>query len=199
MGEAWYPGETVNSAIGQGYTLATPLQLATATMVLAGKGEWHQPVMLQRSGLEMNEVINQSKIPDVTLDNPDNWNFIQGAMEKVVHRGNGGYRDNGTAFDYLPKKKPLPYRMAGKSGTAQVISYAADYDDDVEVSCENEEHALFIAFAPVDDPKIAVAVFVEHGKGGSSVAGPIARGVIDSWLLGELPEPGEDRATCIGD
>lgn len=184
LGEVWYPGETLNSAIGQGYTLATPLQLATATMVLANRGDWHQPMMLRQVGLNGEEIAPRSQIPDIRLNNPDDWSFIHQAMEKVVHRGDGGYRDNGTAYAYLDMENPLEYRMAGKSGTAQVVGIARDHDGNTdEVPERYRDHALFIAFAPVEDPEIAVAVFVEHGEGGSSVAGPIARQVIDSYLL----------------
>src|SRR5690606_22994162 len=117
MGQPWYPGETLNSSIGQGYTMATPLQLATATMVLANNGRWHQPAMLKRIGLDGQDIVHQSQIPDVQLRNPDDWTFVKGAMEQVVHRGNGGYRDDGTAYDYIGRRWDRPYRMAGKSGT----------------------------------------------------------------------------------
>ena len=187
-GEPWYPGETLNSSIGQGYTEATSLQLATATLILANKGKAHEPVMLKRIGLESEDVTHPSHLPDVQLQDNKNWGFIAGAMEKVIHRGNGGYRDNGTAYAYVAMKEKMGYRMAGKSGTAQVVGMAADYDKDEEVAERFRDHALFIAFAPVENPKIALAVFVEHGEGGSSVAGPIARKVIDAYLLedGEL-------------
>lgn len=185
LGEPWYPGETVNSSIGQGYTLATPLQLATATMLMANKGQWHQPILLKSRGLDQPDLAPASYLPDVRLKNEDDWSFIQDAMVSVVHKGNGGYRNNGTAYAYIGMNNAPPYRMAGKSGTAQVTNYAADYDSNAEVPEHLRDHALFIAFAPAEDPKIAVAVFVENGKSGSSLAGPIARQVIDAWLLQE--------------
>jgi penicillin-binding protein 2 len=185
MGEPWYPGETVNSSIGQGYTEATPLQLATATMLIANKGKWRQPAMLKRIGLDGTDIGPKSSIPDIVLKNPDDWNFMSEAMASVIHKGNGGYRNNGTAYPYVIDVGPMPYRMAGKSGTAQVVGMSADFrkSDKAGMAEAHRDHALFISFAPVDDPKIAVAVFVEHGEGGSGVAGPIARKIIDAYLM----------------
>ncbi len=184
IGEPWYPGETLNSAIGQGYTEATPLQLATATMLMANQGKWHQPAMLKRIGTDAPDVQHPQSIPNIQLHNPDDWKFVQEAMASVVHKGNGGYRNNGTAYSYIAMNNPLAYRMGGKSGTAQVVNIGAGFDGDAAVEEQFRDHALFIAFAPVEAPKIAVAVFVEHGEGGSGVAGPIARKILDAYLLG---------------
>ena len=187
LGQPWYPGETLNSAIGQGYTEATPLQLATATMVMANKGQWHQPIMLRQVGLEGEAIQHQSAIPDVNLNNPDDWNYIHQAMQDVVHKGDGGYRNNGSAYPYIAMLEQMPYHMAGKSGTAQVVGIAADeFDRNAEVAERYRDHALFIAFAPVENPQIALAVFIEHGEGGSSVAGPIAKQLLDVYLLDEF-------------
>ncbi|PCJ40881.1 MAG: penicillin-binding protein 2 [SAR86 cluster bacterium] len=188
LGQPWYPGETLNSAIGQGYTEATPLQLATATMVLANKGQWRQPMLLKRVGLLNEDIQHESAIPDVTLKNPDDWNFMHQAMQDVVHKDDGGYRNNGTAYPYITMLEKMPYHMAGKSGTAQVIGMAADFDNDAEVPERYRDHALFISFAPVENPSIALAVFIEHGVGGSGVAGPIAKIILDAYLLDEFGE-----------
>lgn len=186
LGQPWYPGETVNASIGQGYTLTTPLQLATATMLLANKGRWYQPVMLKSMGLDAPDYSPASYLPDIRLRNDDDWDFMTDAMVSVVHKGNGGYRNNGTAYSYIGMKNAPPYKIAGKSGTAQVVSMPADFDKkNTEVPEKYRDHALFIAFAPAEDPQIAVAVFVEHGKGGSGVAGPMAREILDAWLLQE--------------
>lgn len=187
-GEPWYPGETLNSAIGQGYTEASALQLATAALVMANKGQWRQPILLKRTGLQSPDIQHVSSIPDVTLNNPDDWNFIHQAMQDVVHKGNGGYRNNGTAYPYIAMLEKMPYHMAGKSGTAQVVGMAADFDNNAEVPEQYRDHALFIAFAPVENPKIALAVFLEHGVGGSGVAGPIAKKILDAYLLDEYGE-----------
>lgn len=188
FGQNWYPGDTLNSSIGQGYTEATPLQLATAAMLMANSGHWYNPALLRQVGLEGVPEAPSKTLPDIVLENPDDWKFIQDSMAMVVHKGSGGYRNTGTAYPYIAMNDPLPYRMAGKSGTAQVVGMPADFDNDAEVAEQYRDHALFISFAPVDNPQIAVAVFIEHGEGGSSVAGPIARQVLDAYLLedGEL-------------
>lgn len=188
-GEAWYPGETVNSAIGQGYTEATPLQLATATMLIANKGKWNPPALLKRIGRDAPDVQHEHQMQDIVLNNPDDWEFIQQAMQAVVHKDrSGGYRMNGTAYDAIGNAQGNPlkaYHMAGKSGTAQVVNQARDFNGkSEELPEEFQDNALFIAFAPVEDPKIAVAVYVEHGAGGSGVAGPMARQILDAYLLG---------------
>ena len=192
MGQSWYPGETLNSSIGQGFTEVTPLQLATASMLMANKGHFMQPAMLKRIGLHSEDISRISAEPNIVLKNPDDWNFMADAMASVVHksRAEGGYRNDGTANDAVIRKNPVPiaYRMAGKSGTAQVVNMSPSFDKSAEVPEQYRDHALFIAFAPVEDPKIAVAVFVEHGVGGSGVAGPMARKIIDAYLTenGEL-------------
>lgn len=186
LGAPWYPGETLNSSIGQGYTEATALQLATATMLIANEGQWRQPALLKRVGLQSEDIVHPRQEPDIVLNNPSDWDFMADAMASVVHKGKGGYRNTGTAYPYIGgAANPPIYRMAGKSGTAQVVGMAADFDKNADVAERHRDHALFIAFAPVEDPQIAVAVFVEHGEGGSGVAGPIARQVIDAWLVGE--------------
>lgn len=202
MGEPWYPGETLNSYVGQGYTEATPLQLATATMLMANKGQWYRPALLRQVGRDASPIDNSGFLPDIEIDNPEHWNFIAESMEMVVNRGySEEYRTYGTAYPYIAAKNPMKYRMAGKSGTAQVIAIPDGYDRADEVPEKYREHAWFISFAPVGNPKIALAVFVEHGEGGSSVAGPIARNILDSYLLedGELkpeyqyPQISEDQ------
>lgn len=188
FGQSWYPGDTLNSSIGQGFTEATPMQLATATMLMANKGQWMRPAMLRQVGVDSSPLEPNRSLPDIDLENPDDWNFIQESMAMVVHKGAGGYRETGTAYPYIAMKEAMAYRMAGKSGTAQVVGMAPDFDNDAEVPEKYRDHALFISFAPVENPKIALAVFIEHGEGGSSIAGPIARKVIDAYLLedGEL-------------
>ncbi|HEY0963167.1 MAG TPA: penicillin-binding protein 2 [Pseudomonadales bacterium] len=189
-GEPWYPGETVNSSIGQGYTEATPLQLATATMLIANKGKWNPPALLKRVGLGAQDVQHQHEMPDIQLKNPADWDFIQHAMQSVVHKDRSeGYRTNGTAYDYIANAKDnrlTAYHMGGKSGTAQVINHAADFKkgDGKALPEIYRDHGLFIAFAPVEAPKIAVAIFVQNGESGSNVAGTMARKILDAYLLG---------------
>jgi penicillin-binding protein 2 len=184
-GEPWYSGETVNSAIGQGYTEATPLQLATATMLIANKGKWNPPALLKSIGRDAPDVQHPHQMPDIVLKNPDDWNFVQQAMQSVVHKdGHEGYRMDGTAYDPFGHTVTA-FHMGGKSGTAQVVAQARDFNGKAEELPEEfQDNALFIAFAPVENPKIAVAVYVEHGAKGSGIAGPIARQILDAYLLG---------------
>lgn len=172
MAQAWYPGETLSAGIGQGYMLATPMQLAMATSVMASKGLRHTPRLLQA----INGQPVEAPLLEPIAASEMNWQAVHEGMLEVVH----GRR--GTAKGL---SKDIQYRMAGKTGTAQVIGIAqnAVYNED-EVAERHRHHGLFIAFAPYESPTIAVAIIVENG-GGSSAASPIARKVIDTWLLGE--------------
>ena len=181
-GESWYPGDNVNLSIGQGDLLVTPLQLATAGAVIANRGRWVRPRMLLASDGPLTEVDPPPPMPHLDGLSPEDWEGLVDAMEDVIHRGNQGYRQNGTAWAYIGRG--LGYRMAGKSGTAQVVEIAQGEEYDEELLDEySRKHAWFLAFAPADDPVIALSVLVENGGGGSSVAGPIAREVIDAYLL----------------
>jgi penicillin-binding protein 2 len=159
--------------------------LATAAMLMANHGKWHQPAMVRRIGLAGEDVQHPSSYPDIKLNNEDDWTFIGHAMAEVVHKGTGGYRNTGTAYASLDGAKKLAYTMAGKSGTAQVAALSADHKQKDKVAEDQVDNALFIAYAPVENPQIAVAVYIEHGEHGSSTAGPIARKIIDAYLLGE--------------
>jgi penicillin-binding protein 2 len=184
-GEPWYPGDNVNYGIGQGDLLVTPLQLATAASVIANRGKWVRPRMLLASDSPLIESDPPRPMPRVQGPSPDDWERMVDAMEDVVHRGNKGYRQNGTAWAYIGRD--ISYRMAGKSGTAQVvgIKQGEEYDEE-ELDEYQRKHAWFIAFAPADNPMVAVAVLVENGGGGSSVAAPVAREVLDAFLLPQL-------------
>ena len=187
-GEVWYPGDNVNVGIGQGDVLVTPLQLATMASVIANRGRVVRPRMLhpEPEGPLPMEFDPPLPLPDVIGPSPDDWERMVDAMEDVVHRGNRGFKDgygqNGTAWAYIGRD--IDYRMAGKSGTAQVveIKQGEEYDEE-QLDEFKRKHAWFIAFAPSDDPKIALAVLVENGGGGSSVAAPVAREVLDFYLL----------------
>ena len=186
---SWYPGDSLNMSIGQGFFLATPLQLATATAVVANRGQWVQPRMLQgvksinEAGQPIIETPEHSsmKLPmkDVALNKDQHWdNIIQG-MHDVMHGERGTARSSGAG---------APYKIAGKTGTAQVVGIKQDEEYDAEKLAEiHRDHALFVAFAPIEDPKIALAVIVENGGGGSSTAAPIARKILDAYLLGVDP------------
>ncbi len=183
--EPWYPGDSVNLGIGQGFMLATPLQLATATSLIANRGRWTEPRLLK--AIEGDTPVSEF-LPDATheplkLKNPDDWDYVVETMAEVMHGRKGTARQVG---------RGAPYRMAGKTGTAQVFSLAEDEEYDAEEIRERlRDHALFVGFAPVDNPRIAVAVIVENGGGGSSTAAPVARELFDAWLLELDTDDGE--------
>ena len=189
--EPWYPGDTINSSIGQGYMWATPLQLATATAIAANKGVVVKPRMLAAIDGEPFEPQDPNPLGNVQIDNPEHWRYIEESMTMVVHRPYSQvFRDYGTAYEAIARAdRDMSYKMAGKSGSAQVVSIAQDIlqSEDIDVSDLNKDHALFVAYAPAQHPtikpQIAVAVFVENGQHGSSVAGPVAKAVIDYYLL----------------
>ena len=169
LGEAWYPGETISAGIGQGYMLATPLQLAQAVMVLANKGESFVPSVVHRVD---DLTVGGVQRPPIPMDEAD-WQAVIAGMVDVVHS------PRGTAVGI---SRGIGYQIAGKTGTSQVVSIAQDaiYDEDA-ISERNRNHGLFVAFAPVEDPRIVVAVIAENG-GGSSAASPVARRIMDAWL-----------------
>ena len=169
LGQPWYPGETLSVGIGQGYMLATPLQLANAAMILANRGVAYRPSVVSR-------VAGQPVPRDplrVVQASPEHWSAVVAAMMDVVHH------PSGTAAAI---SRDLPYTIAGKTGTSQVIGIAqnAVYDEEA-IDARHRNHGWFMAFAPVDRPKIAIAVLAENG-GGSSAAYPVARKVMDAWL-----------------
>ncbi len=178
-GMPWFPGETVITGIGQGALLVTPLQLANSTAAFASRGVRYQPHLVKTI-----EIIPDYSRIDITsqvvgrypLKREKNWQHVHEAMINVVH----GLR--GTAHYSIGRK--IPYKMAGKTGTAQVFGIAQDAEYEEENVIERlRDHALFISYAPADNPRIAVAVIVENGGHGSSVAPPIARQIIDAYLL----------------
>ncbi len=184
--QPWFPGETLIVGIGQGYFLVTPLQLAAATAALAARGRFVQPRVVrvtQDPGLPVNE-----PVPAVRRDLGLTPRYVQDvihAMSQVVEGRRGTAR----------RIRTDAYRIAGKTGTAQVFTVGQKerYNED-QVAERMRDHALFVAFAPLDDPRIAVAVIVENGGHGGSVAAPIARQVMDSYLLGDtgVADRGED-------
>lgn len=181
-GQPWYPGETVITGIGQGYMTATPLQLALAASVLATRGQLVQPRIVravQKSG-NVQDITPPAFTDSVAVEDKFYWDQIVGAMVDVMHE------PNGTAYGV---GRNAGYRIAGKTGTAQVFSLAQD-EEYRKMQQENiterlRDHGLFIAFAPVDDPKIAVSVVVENAGSGSAAAAPVAKAIMDFYLLGK--------------
>jgi len=182
----WYPGDSVNMGIGQGDLLVTPMQMALVASVIANRGGLIPPRMVADAGEAKDrgsqyEAATPIRQIGAEVIGPEDWEKMVQSMEDVVHRGNQGFRGNGTAWAYIGRD--IGYRMAGKSGTAQVVEIlqGEEYEED-QLSEFDRKHAWFIAFAPVDRPTIALAVLVENGGGGSSVAAPVARAVIDAHM-----------------
>ncbi|MBF8221287.1 penicillin-binding protein 2 [Halomonas sp. 328] len=188
--QPWYPGETLSVGIGQGYWMVTPLQLATATAVLANRGEWITPHLARAVG---DEPVVMAPAPEsVHLENDQWWDRVFSGMEKVLTGHEGTARRTGVG---------LEYRMGGKSGTAQVFSLGQDQRYNAEELAERlRDHALFMAFAPLEEPRIAVSVIVENAGGGSTHAAHLARAMTDAWLLEEeAPEVEELRERIESD
>ncbi len=163
FGEAWFPGETVITGIGQGFVVATPLQLAHATALLAAEGRTGAPYL------------HTPTAPSQRVVHADpHWDAVKAGMVEVIHGPTGTAR--AVAQD-------VPIRFAGKTGTAQVFGLPDDADAVDEREQDNlpehlRNHALFVGFAPIDDPKWAISVVVEHGGGGATVAAPIGADVM---------------------
>jgi penicillin-binding protein 2 len=183
--QKWYAGDTISVGIGQGYWLATPMQLAMATATLANGGTPVRPRLVRAvqdaRTQEVRELPVRSGDP---LDfKPEHVALVKAAMIDVTRPG-------GTA---VRAAQGAPYLVAGKTGTAQVVGMkAGEKYDESRVKERHRDHALFIAYAPADDPKIALALLVENGGHGGSTAAPIAREVLDFHLLGKRP-PGKQK------
>ncbi len=175
--QVWFPGETIIASIGQGYMLATPLQLANAVAALSIRGQRYRPRLVTAFEDSLNgrrTIIAPEPLSRVAIDDPFYWDNILNAMHAVLHSPTGTARAAGLG---------APYDMAGKSGTAQVFTVAQDEEyDEEEIEERLRDHALFVSFAPLEEPEIAVAVIVENGSSGSRVAAPIARAVMDQYL-----------------
>ena len=172
LGETWFDGDTINVSIGQGFMLTTPLQLAVMTARIASRGSHIVPKLVDSK----NDVhIKNDSVSLMPVDiEAEYWTYMHQAMQNVVHTPQGTAHRIG---------KDLNYTIAGKTGTAQVISIDADEEyDKTQIDQTQWDHALFIAFAPVEDPEIAMALIVENGEHGSSTAAPIARVILDSYF-----------------
>ncbi len=173
--QPWYPGETVIAGIGQGYWAVTPLQLAHATATLAGHGVPYLPrLVMATSAVGASQRQPLPNPPGSSLiRRPEDWNVINQGMRAVITGGTGKGLNDG-----------FPYAIAGKSGTAERYSRTTDaYNTNRSTAYLATRHrAWFIAYAPADDPQIAVAVVLEEGAWGASAAGPIVRKILDAWL-----------------
>ncbi|OFZ90792.1 MAG: penicillin-binding protein 2 [Betaproteobacteria bacterium RBG_16_66_20] len=183
--QKWYAGETVSIGIGQGYNAYTPIQLAVALAALAANGDMYRPRLVSyidnlRSGERRH--IEPALVNRIPLK-AENLEFVKRAMAGVNREGTGA-RSFASA----------QYTSGGKTGTAQVIGMKqGEKYDERKVAERHRDHSLFIVFAPVESPKIALAVIVENSGFGARAAAPLARTVLDYFLLGKLPE-GETAA-----
>ncbi|SDX58760.1 penicillin-binding protein 2 [Thiocapsa roseopersicina] len=184
--QAWYPGETLIVGIGQGSFLATPLQLAVATAAVANHGKVIRPQVARAAQTPGAPAAEQLPMVSHTIELGDKqqWDQIIEAMAKVV--------ESGTAR----RIRSTEYRIAGKTGTSQVFSLGQNQRYNAATLPKHlKDHALFVAFAPVDDPRIAIAVIVENGGGGGATAAPVARRIMDAYLGGAtvLTDVGGER------
>ncbi len=178
--QVWFPGETLIMGIGQGYFLATPLQLASAVGVIATNGLRIEPrVVASTVDPGTGTAKETAQVAHVVpVGDEQHWKEVRTAMNHVIEGRHGTARRLRNPF----------YRLAGKTGTAQVFTVKQDEEyDEKKVSKKNRDHALFVAFAPLEAPRIAVAVLVENGGHGGSVAAPIAKAIMDYYLLGKRP------------
>jgi len=176
--EPWYTGETVITGIGQGYWVVSMLQLARATAAIANGGQLYplSLVMAERDGFDQPwHPVRHAPATRIT-DHPEHLRAVQEGMERTIHGGGTG----------RAMAVGAEYRMAGKTGTAQRISRRGDASlDPRKLPYHLRHQALFIGYAPADDPTIAIAITVEHGGYGGSAAAPIARKIFDAWVLGQ--------------
>lgn len=174
-GLSWFAGDSLNIGIGQGYILASPLQVAIATMTLVNDGQWKVASLVQDTSKKL-KIQLETNLPKSMELSDEHWQKMKDAMRGVVHSSKGTAR--GTGYD-------SPFQIAGKTGTAQVFSVAQDETYEAEDIEERlRDHAWFTGFAPFEDPEIVVTVFVENGEHGSAM-GRIARRIMENWILRE--------------
>ncbi len=182
-GIPWQQGETLSCSIGQSYVLVSTLQLASAYAAIATRGKLHRPYLVKEILDNQGNILKQTQpelIRQINLK-PETWDLIHSGLYKVANE------PKGTAF----WRRGTGNQMAAKTGTSQVIR--AQSDEELYMKCserpyKNRHHGIFVGFAPFDNPKIAVAAFVEHGCGGSSAAAPVAEKVINTYMKKYLPE-----------
>ena len=182
--QIWFPGETVNMGIGQGYLTVTPMEQANMIATVAARGKRFKP-----------RLVTALKDPEtgvVTQIAPEAVDSVQGIPEKDwdrVFAGMVGTIQRGTAAQPAANMARTAYTVAGKTGTAQVVSIAANEKLDKRLEERQRDHSWFVAFAPVESPRIALVVLVENGGFGAAAAAPIARRVLDAYLLPKSTQP----------
>ena len=172
--QSWYQGETIIAGIGQGYMLATPLQLAVATAIVANRGSAHKPHLLkaiENTKTGEFQYIGSEKINYLEGIKEENWDLVHQGMVAVVNERRG------TAYGVFPDNSPI----AGKTGSSQVFSIDRSTSEK-EVPLELRDHGLFVGYAPLDKPEIIVSIIVENGGGGRVSAAPVAEQIFNSYL-----------------
>jgi penicillin-binding protein 2 len=188
----WYPGDTVNIGIGQGYWTVTPLQLAHAVATVSMRGKRMRPHVLRGVRISRNlpeKLVSTQQLDSVAVTNPVYWDYILKAMVHVVHGPGGTAGRSG---------RGAKYRFGGKTGTAQVFSVGQNKSyNAARLKKKLHDHSLFIAFAPANNPTIAIATIVENAGGGSKVAAPLTRQLLDAYFFPEQEE-NKDKADKEG-
>jgi len=179
--EPWYIGDTIPVGIGQSFWTATPVQIAQSVNTLINKGERYIP-QIKRGYIEDEQI--QVELPKtlrpVAMKKEENWDIVLDAMYGTVNR------EHGTAFNAFAT---APYVSAGKTGTAQLFSVAQDEEYvEEEVAEHLRDNAMYVGYAPYDEPRVSIAVVIENAGGGSSNAAPLARAMFDYYFaLNPLP------------
>jgi penicillin-binding protein 2 len=188
--QVWFPGETVIFGIGQGFLLTTPIQLAHMTAIVGARGKNFQPRLvtaLRDPVTRATTPLEPRPLQTVEVASPDNWQVAIDGMLAVMEGGTASRSAAGA-----------PYRIAGKTGTAQVFTVGQNEKYDEKAIDERlRDHAWFVAFAPADAPRIAVAVLVENGRSGSGTAAPIARRIMDAYLLRKFDDPAAPAPAAV--
>lgn len=179
---AWYPGETVISGIGQGFWVVTPLQLAQGVATLAAGGILHPPRLLYATQDGLGDEPQRAPMPPALapiFKKSDTWDAVRAGMVAVVNAPTGTARTMGIDF---------PYVIAGKTGTAERYSRTTEAWQHISQVAIERHQVLFESFAPAESPRIAMIVALEAGRGGGRDAAPIARKMLDAWLIGDSPQ-----------
>lgn len=188
--QVWFPGETVIFGIGQGFMLTTPIQLAHMTAIIGARGKNFQPRLVTALRDPVTRATTQLEprpLETVQVASPEDWQIAIDGMLAVTEGGTASRSAAGAR-----------YRIAGKTGTAQVFTVGQNEKYDEKTIDERlRDHAWFVAFAPADDPKIAVAVLVENGRSGSGTAAPIARRIMDAYLLRKFDDAAAPAAAAV--
>jgi penicillin-binding protein 2 len=205
--EPWYPGETPAEGFGNGMFQATTLQMASAVATIANHGVMKRPRFLKAVSDGTNEfsdiLFDGEEMSQPLLPSAEDLALVRRAMEHTVSKpyDRNLRRQEGTAYPFVAGAEPLAYPMGGKSGTAQVVGVQVDASgnriEPNQISDEHLNHAMFIAFDASSQSRIAVAVFVENGEGGSSVGGPLARQVLDAYMLPILEKEAAEQESML--